>query len=71
VFAIDVLTCPRCQGRLELIAFIAEPTIARRILDHLGLASQAPPIARARSPDEPPDAGSGPDYSAGDRFYDE
>jgi hypothetical protein len=71
VFAIDVLTCPRCQGRLELIAFIAEPTIARRILDHLGLASQAPPIARARSPDEPPDAGSGPDYSAGDPIYDE
>jgi hypothetical protein len=53
VFAIDVITCPRCQGRLEVIAFIAEPTIARRILDHLGLASQAPPVARARSPDEP------------------
>jgi hypothetical protein len=69
VFAIDVLTCPRCQGRLELIAFIAEPTVARRILDHLGLASQAPPIARARSSDELPDVGPGPDDSAGDPLY--
>ena len=52
VFALDVLECPRCAGRLEVIAYIAEPTVARRILDHLGLASQAPPVARARSADE-------------------
>jgi hypothetical protein len=50
VFALDVLECPRCAGRLEVIAYIAEPRVARRILDHLGLASQGPPCARARGP---------------------
>ncbi len=38
VFALDVLACP-CGGRLQLIAFIAEATVAKRILDHLGLDS--------------------------------
>ena len=71
VFAIDVLECPRCQGRLEIVAFIAEPTVARRILDHLGLASQAPPIERARAPDELPDGDPGPDYATADPIYDE
>ena len=27
VFAIDVLTCPRCGGRLRLIADVTEPTV--------------------------------------------
>jgi hypothetical protein len=64
VFALDVLECPRCAGRLEVIAYIAEPTVARRILDHLGLASQGPPLARARSPDDGFDPG--PDYGEPD-----
>jgi len=38
VFAVDVLSCP-CGGRLQLVAFIAEVTVAKRILDHLGLDS--------------------------------
>jgi hypothetical protein len=71
VFALDVLECPRCQGRLELIAFIAEPTVARRILDHLGLASRAPPIARARAPDELPDGDPVPNYAVADSTYDD
>jgi hypothetical protein len=32
------------------MAFIARPDVARRILDHLGLASQGPPVAHARGP---------------------
>ena len=60
VFAIDVLECPACGGRLELIAFIAEHGVARRILDHLGLESQAPPLARARAPDDPGSAATRP-----------
>ncbi len=52
VFAVDVLACP-CGGRLRLIAFIAEATVAKRILDHLGLDSRGPPLARAQAP---PDA---------------
>src|SRR6266545_1805439 len=39
VFEIDVLACPECGGRMQLIAFIAESTVAKRILDHLGLDS--------------------------------
>jgi hypothetical protein len=48
VFEIDVLACPECGGRMMLIAFIAEPTIAKRILDHLHLDSTGPPLAPAR-----------------------
>ena len=48
VLEIDVLACPECGGRMLLIAFIAEPTIAKRILDHLRLDSTGPPLAPAR-----------------------
>ncbi len=41
-----------CGGRMRLIAFIAEVNVARRILDHLGLDSRPPPIARAQAPPE-------------------
>ena len=47
VFAVDVLACPRCAGRLEVIAFITQPEVAKQILDHLGLASQGPPVRKA------------------------
>ncbi len=36
-FGIDVLACPRCGGRLRLIAAIEEPAVVRKILAHLGL----------------------------------
>jgi hypothetical protein len=71
VFAIDVLECPRCAGRLEVIAFIAEAAVAKRILEHLNLASQAPPLARAQSPDDVSQVDDGPDYDAGDPIHDE
>lgn len=54
VFAVDVLGCS-CGGRLQLIAFIAEATVAKRILDHLGLDSRGPPLARAQAPPDPLD----------------
>ena len=34
-FAIDVLACPRCGGRLRLIATLHDPAVIRRILAHL------------------------------------
>jgi hypothetical protein len=71
VFAIDVRECPECAGRLELIAFIAETAVARRILDHLGMDAQAPPLARARSPDEEAFDDPGPDYAVGDPVYED
>jgi hypothetical protein len=72
VFALDVLECPRCAGRLEIIAFIAEAAVARRILDHLGMESQAPPLARARAPGGADAAvDPAPDYDAPDPIHDE
>jgi hypothetical protein len=37
VFAVDVLACPNCGGRMRLIATIEDPRVVRRILAHLGL----------------------------------
>ena len=47
VFAADVLACDVCGGRLRILAAIRPPEIARKILDHLGLPSRPPPVARA------------------------
>jgi hypothetical protein len=52
VFALDVLACPDCRGKLRVLAFITEATVARRILDCLGLESTPPPLARAQAPPE-------------------
>jgi hypothetical protein len=49
VFNIDMERCPRCQsGVLRLIAAITEPPVIRRLLTHLKLAADPPPIAPAR-----------------------
>ena len=37
-FAVDVLACPHCGGRLRLIATLHNPTVIRKILAHLGRA---------------------------------
>jgi len=50
VFAIDVLRCDRCGGRRQVIAFITDPEVVVKILDHLGLPSRPPPVAQARPP---------------------
>ena len=68
VFAVDVLACP-CAGRLQLIAFIAEATVAKRILDHLGLDSRGPPPARAQAPPDVLDPG--PSYDGADFAFPE
>jgi len=43
VFAIDVLTCPRCGGARRLIAMLTEGSVVRRILD-----SPRPPLRATR-----------------------
>jgi len=48
VFAMDVLACPACPGRLHLIALVYPPETTRKILDCLGLPSRPPPIAPPR-----------------------
>ena len=49
-FGEDVLACPRCGGRLRLVALIEEARVIRRILGHLGLPTELPAISPARSP---------------------
>jgi putative transposase len=52
---VDALQCPKCTGRLRVIAVITEREPVRRILAHLGLPSELPPLARARDPTVDPD----------------
>jgi hypothetical protein len=47
VFEIDVLKCPRCGGRMRILAAINPPEAIHRILDCLGLPTRPPPIAAA------------------------
>jgi hypothetical protein len=42
-YAIDVLACPRCGGRMRVVATIEDPLVIRRILTHLGLPTEASP----------------------------
>jgi len=41
-FAIDVLACPHCGGRLRLIATLHDPAVIRKILAHVGLGPSGP-----------------------------
>jgi len=47
---VDVLECPKCQGRLRVLAVITERQPVQRILSHLGMETEAPLLARARDP---------------------
>jgi hypothetical protein len=48
VFEVDALCCPRCGGRMHVLAAIAEPDVAQRILAGLKLPTRAPPLATSR-----------------------
>ena len=50
VFAVDVLACPRCGGRMRLLSVIHPPDATRAILECLDLPPRAPPT-RAPIPD--------------------
>jgi hypothetical protein len=39
-FAVDVLACPRCGGRMRVISTIEDPVVIRKILTHLGLPTE-------------------------------
>ncbi|MCH7749526.1 MAG: transposase [Acidobacteria bacterium] len=49
-FGFDVLACPRCGGRLRLIALIEDASVVLRLLQHLGLPTQIPEPYPARAP---------------------
>jgi hypothetical protein len=53
---VDALACP-CGGRLRFVQVVTEPETARTILESMGLPTDPPPVAKARSPafdPEPP-----------------
>ncbi|MEI6805887.1 MAG: hypothetical protein WCK49_05205 [Myxococcaceae bacterium] len=47
VFGEDVLSCPRCESRMQLISFITERKAIVDILESLQMATAPPEIARA------------------------
>ena len=49
-FDVDVMACAKCGGPLRMLAVITEREPVRRILAHLGLSTEVPPLARARDP---------------------
>jgi hypothetical protein len=55
-FEIDVLACPRCHGRLRLVACIEAPAVTARLLRHLGLPVELPVPRAARAPPRADDA---------------
>ena len=44
------LLCPRCGEPMRIIAFVLDPPVIERILDHIGEPSKPPQILPARSP---------------------
>ncbi len=44
------LQCPRCGSATTVLAFILDPAVIKRILDHLNLESEPPVTLPARSP---------------------
>jgi len=51
-FSVDVLQCPKCHGRLRVIAVITEREPIARILAHVGMPTGPPPLTRARDPSD-------------------
>ncbi len=49
-FAVDVLECPKCKGRMKLIALVKKPESIRRFLSHLGEPTDVPSRAPNRGP---------------------
>ena len=50
VFGIDVLQCQVCRSKRRLVALITERSVIVRILAHLRLETDPPPISPARAP---------------------
>jgi hypothetical protein len=49
-FDVDVLQCPRCDGRLRVLSTITDEDALARILPKLGLPVHPPIAARTRDP---------------------
>jgi len=49
-FAVDVLACPKCHGRMRLLALVQEPANAARFLAALGEPTELPRRSPPRGP---------------------
>ena len=49
-FAIDVEKCPKCEGRMKLVALVQDHKSVARLLRHLGEPNEPPARAPARAP---------------------
>jgi hypothetical protein len=47
-FAVDVLACPKCSGRMTLLAFVTEPKSIHRLLTALGESTEVPERSPSR-----------------------
>src|SRR5664279_3735469 len=52
IYETDPLTCPKCNGIMRILAFIEEPVVIRKILDHLGLWDM--PMSKSKQERGPP-----------------
>jgi hypothetical protein len=58
-YAVDVLVCPTCKGKMTIISIINDENTAKKILGHLGLSTRAPPRGRPWQPGQPQPAVDG------------
>ena len=49
-FAVDVLACPKCHGRMRLLAMVEEPANVARFLAAMGEATEVPRRSPGRGP---------------------
>jgi hypothetical protein len=49
-FGVDVLACPKCQGRLKLMAMVTDPASIARYLAAVGEATEVPRRTPSRGP---------------------
>ena len=61
-FGFDVLACPRCAGRMTLVALIRDAAVVGRILRHLGLSDVVPAPRAGRAPPLPWEADGAPEW---------
>jgi hypothetical protein len=55
-FEVDVLVCPRCSGRMKILAAATDPDVIRFFLDSLGIPREDVTPAPARPPPDSDDA---------------
>jgi hypothetical protein len=65
VFFVDALSCPRCASPMVVLALLSDPPVVQKILRHLGLPAEAPPLAPAILA-----ASDGPLFEDGEREWD-